>query len=102
MVETSEQTGIDCMMLENCCYGREEMALMNMVRQGLFGELVHCRGAYEHDLRDEIGRGDLIRHYRQRHFLNRNAEPCERPGQLRGCGHHHHHLREWRNHSPKP
>lgn len=74
LVETSEQTGIDCMMLENCCYGREEMALMNMVRQGLFGELVHCRGAYEHDLRDEIGRGDLIRHYRQRHFLNRNAE----------------------------
>ena len=74
LVHTSEQTGVPCMMLENCCYGQEEMALLNMVRQGLFGELVHCRGAYEHDLRDEIGRGDLTGHYRQRHFFHRNGE----------------------------
>ena len=61
-------------MLENCCYGKEEMTLLNMVRQGLFGEIVHCEGGYRHDLRDEIGLGDVNRHYRQRHFLNRNGE----------------------------
>ena len=74
LVRTYEDTGIECMMLENCCYGREEMTLLNMVRKGVFGELVHCEGGYRHDLRDEIGNGDINRHYRQRHFLNRNGE----------------------------
>lgn len=74
LVETSEQTGIPVMLLENCCYGEEEMALLQMKRTGLFGELVHLRGAYEHDLREEIGRGDITRHYRQRHFLHRNGD----------------------------
>ncbi len=74
LVRTSEETGIPCMLLENCCYNNEEMALLNMVRQGVFGELVHCQGGYEHDLRDEIGNGDIIRHYRQDNFLKRNGE----------------------------
>ena len=74
LVEHSGRSGVPVMMLENCCYGREELAIQNMVRQEVFGELVHCRGAYEHDLREEIGRGDIQRHYRQRHFLNRNGE----------------------------
>jgi predicted dehydrogenase len=51
LVETSERTGRHCMMLENCNYGREELALLNMVRQGLFGELLHGEAAYIHDLR---------------------------------------------------
>ena len=74
LVETSEATGIPVMLLENCCYGKEEMALYRMHKAGLFGELVHLRGAYEHDLREEIARGDLDRHYRQRHFLHRSAD----------------------------
>lgn len=74
LVHASENSGIPVMLLENCCYGKEEMALLNMVRQGLFGELVHCRGAYAHDLRDEIGEGDLRRHYRLENFLHRNGE----------------------------
>ena len=74
LVRTFEQTGIECMMLENCCYGKEEMTLLNMVRKGLFGTLVHCEGGYRHDLRSEIGNGDINRHYRQRHFLHRNGE----------------------------
>ncbi len=74
LVRAKEETGIECMMLENCCYGKEEMTLLNMVRQGVFGTLVHCQGGYQHDLRDEIGLGDINRHYRQRHFLQRNAE----------------------------
>lgn len=74
LVRTSEDTGIPCMMLENCCYGKEEMTLLSMIRQGLFGEIVHCRGAYAHDLRDEIGLGDVNRHYRQNNFIARNGE----------------------------
>ncbi len=74
MVRTSEETGIPCMLLENCCYNNREMALLNMVRQGVFGEVTHCQGGYEHDLRDEIGWGDVRRHYRQDNFLNRNGE----------------------------
>ncbi len=43
LVRTSEATGMPCMLLENCCYGLEEMTLLNMVRQGLFGEIVQER-----------------------------------------------------------
>lgn len=74
MVHASEQTGMGCMLLENCCYGKEEMTLLNMVRQGLFGELVHCQGGYLHDLRSEIGKGDIKRHYRLGNFMHRNGE----------------------------
>jgi len=74
LVRASEASGLPCMLLENCCYGQEEMALLNMVRQGVFGELVHCEGAYAHDLRSEIGNGDRNRHYRQNNFLCRNGE----------------------------
>jgi len=74
LVRVSEATGIPVMLLENCCYNKEEMALLNMIRQGVFGEMLHCRGGYQHDLREEIGMGDINRHYRQDHFLHRNAE----------------------------
>lgn len=74
LVHAAEETGKECMLLENCDYGSKEMAIINMIRQGKFGQIVHCEGAYAHDLRDEIGNGDINRHYRQAHFLHRNAE----------------------------
>ncbi len=74
MVRTSEETGIPLMFLENCCFGETELTLLKMVRQGMFGTLVHCEGAYSHDLRDEVGNGDVNRHYRQAHFIHRNGE----------------------------
>ncbi len=74
LVRVSEQTGKGVMLLENCCYNDVEMALLNMIKEGVFGELVHCRGGYQHDLRDEIGNGDIIRHYRQDNFMHRNGE----------------------------
>jgi len=52
LVETSEKTGLHCMMLENCCYGENEMFAMMLCRKGVLGELVHGEGAYLHDLRD--------------------------------------------------
>lgn len=54
LVDTSERTGRHCMMLENCNYGREELAVLNMVRKGLFGELLHAEAAYIHDLRSQM------------------------------------------------
>jgi predicted dehydrogenase len=52
LVNVSEATGSNLMILENVCYRRDVMSVLNMVRSGLFGELLHCRCGYEHDLRD--------------------------------------------------
>ncbi len=51
LVETAEQTGMHCMLLENYTYMRNVMMVLNMVRQGLFGELTHCETGYQHDVR---------------------------------------------------
>jgi predicted dehydrogenase len=51
IVKTYEKTGIPYMTLENVCYIRDVMAALNMVRQNVFGELVHLEGGYQHDLR---------------------------------------------------
>ncbi|POY36739.1 glycosyl hydrolase [Solitalea longa] len=51
IVNTSEKTGMPYMTLENVCYRRDVMAALNMVRKGLFGEIVHLEGGYQHDLR---------------------------------------------------
>ena len=52
VVKAAEQHNAHVMMLENVCYRRDVMAALNMVRQGLFGELVHLQGGYQHDLRE--------------------------------------------------
>ena len=52
LVDTWEKTRTPYMFLENCCYGRREMMVLNMVKKGVFGEIVHCEGGYHHDLRD--------------------------------------------------
>lgn len=54
LVETSEKTGKTCMMMENCCYGREELFCLNLCRLGLLGELLHGEAAYLHDLRSQL------------------------------------------------
>ena len=74
LVRTHEETGVPCMMLENCCYGRDELMVLNMVKKGLFGEVVHCQGGYRHDLRDEVSFGRENRHYRLVNYQNRNCE----------------------------
>ncbi|MBO5649332.1 MAG: Gfo/Idh/MocA family oxidoreductase, partial [Clostridia bacterium] len=74
LVKTYERTGVPCMLLENCCYGREELAVLNMVKKGLFGEILHCEGGYEHDLRDEVALGHQNRHYRLDNYMHRNGE----------------------------
>lgn len=51
VLRTQQRTGTPYMLLENVCYRRDVLATLNMVRQGLFGEIVHLEGGYEHDLR---------------------------------------------------
>ena len=74
LVRTYEATGVPCMMLENCCYGRDELMVLNMVKQGVFGEVVHCQGGYRHALRNEVSFGRENRHYRLVNYQNRNCE----------------------------
>ena len=52
LVNVSEATGSHLNIMENVCYRRDCMAALNMVRQGLFGEILHGGCGYEHDLRE--------------------------------------------------
>jgi len=89
VVKAAEKYGANVMMLENVCYRRDVMAVLNMVRQGLFGELIHLQGGYQHDLRDvkfnngyngpphgvEFGeKGYSEAHWRTQHSVHRNGD----------------------------
>ena len=74
LVKTYEETGVPFMFLENCCFGRRELMVLNMVELGILGKVVHCSGGYHHDLRYEIAYGRENRHYRLRNYLSRNCE----------------------------
>lgn len=52
LINTSEKTGIPCMMLENWSFRRDNLSVLNMIRQGMFGEIVHCHCAHSHDCID--------------------------------------------------
>ncbi|MFZ4260901.1 Gfo/Idh/MocA family protein [Sphingobacterium sp. HJSM2_6] len=88
VVKTSEATKKHCMMLENCCYDFFEMLTLNMVRQGLFGELVHAEGAYIHDLLslnfDKKGYENMWR-LRENIKLNGNLYPTHGIGPIAQC-----------------
>lgn len=74
LVETSEKNRKHCMMMENVCYGREELMVLNMCRLGVFGDLLHGEGAYIHDLRgqmNEVERGTGS--WRTVHYQKRNG-----------------------------
>ena len=89
LVNTYEETGSHLMILENVNYRRDVMAVLNMVRQQVFGELVHYRCGYQHDLREvkfnngmqPYGGGVLFgekatseAQWRTLHSLKRNAD----------------------------
>ena len=50
LVNTSERTRKHCFILENCCYDFFEMTALTMAQQGVFGEIIHAEGAYNHNL----------------------------------------------------
>jgi predicted dehydrogenase len=77
LVDTSERSRRHCVIMENCCYGYNEMLDLNMVRAGQFGELLHGQAAYDHDLRallfSDSSEGlvaTLSAHYARRELLS--------------------------------
>lgn len=89
VVKAAEAARANVMMLENVCYRRDVMAVLNMVRQGVFGEIVHLQGGYQHDLRGvkfndgktpydsgaEFGeKGFSEAHWRTMHSVHRNGD----------------------------
>ena len=78
IVNTSEATGRHCMLMENVNYGREELLYLNMVRQGVIGELLHGEAAYIHELRGQMENGDTTGSWRTHHYAKRNGNlyPC--------------------------
>ena len=52
LVNTQEETGVPCMMLENWSFRRDNLAVLKMIRAGLLGEIVHCHCAHSHNCID--------------------------------------------------
>ena len=84
LVRTYEETKTPIMLMENCCFDRFELLATSLVRAGKLGEIVHCHGAYSHDLRDEVLGGYVNRHYRLDNYKKRNCEnyPTHELGRL--------------------
>ena len=80
LVNTSEETGRHCMHMENVCYGREELLYLNMVRQGVIGDLLHGEAARTSTTcatqMNEVERGTGS--WRTYHYARRNGNlyPC--------------------------
>ncbi len=88
LVDTFEKTGSPCSILENVCYRRDVLAVLNMVRQNQFGEINHLQCGYQHDLRGikfnngtsngtgvEFGaKGFSEAHWRTQHSVDRNGD----------------------------
>lgn len=74
LVETAESAQRHCVMMENCCYDRAELMILNMVRQDLFGELLHAECGYLHDLRELKLTDFYEQRWRVRHSIERNGD----------------------------
>jgi len=91
VLNTQLSTGTPYMLLENVCFRRDVMAVLQMVRAGLFGEIEHCQGGYQHDLRAvKFNSGDPAKpygggaefgakgwseaHWRTEHSVKRNGD----------------------------
>jgi hypothetical protein len=87
IVESAEKLRKHCVLMENCNYDQMEMMVYNMVRQGVFGEILHAEGGYLHDLRaikfaDE-GEGLWRREWSKK--LNGNPYPTHGLGPVANC-----------------
>ena len=87
IVESAEKHARHCVLMENCNYDRMEMMVYNMVRQGLFGEILHAEGGYLHDLRSikfaDEGEGLWRRAWATK--LNGNLYPTHGLGPIANC-----------------
>ena len=68
LVDLAEQTRLHCMMLENCCYGEDELFALTLARNGLLGELVHGDCGYIHELRAGLLDNTYYKNYPLEYF----------------------------------
>ena len=73
IVDASETTRRHCLIMENCCYDHSETTVLNMVRAGLLGDLVHGECAYNHDLREILFENANEGLWRRRHHTLRDS-----------------------------
>jgi predicted dehydrogenase len=87
MVESAEKHRKHCLMMENCNYDWPALMAYNIVRQGLFGELIHAEGGYLHDLRgikfENRNEGLWRRAWSMK--LNGNVYPTHGLGPIANC-----------------
>jgi predicted dehydrogenase len=87
LVETAERGRKHCVMMENCNYDRTELMWLNMVRQGVLGDVLHAEGAYNHDLRSIKFSVDGEGLWRRAHATKRNGNfyPTHGLGPIANC-----------------
>lgn len=74
LIETAERTQKHCIMIENCCYNEEELFVLNMIENNVFGDLTHAEGAYLHDLRAHMLSTDYYKdQWRLKHHIQRDG-----------------------------
>ncbi len=87
LVEEAERFRKHCVMMENCNYDRPELLALNLVRQGLLGEILHAEGGYLHDLREVkfSAQGEGL--WRRAHSMRRNGNlyPTHGLGPVANC-----------------
>jgi predicted dehydrogenase len=87
IVSAAEKYQKHCLLMENCNYDRMEMMVFNMVKQGVFGDVLHAEGGYLHDLRSikfaDEGEGLWRRAWATK--LNGNLYPTHGLGPVANC-----------------
>ena len=73
LVEAAEKYKKHCVMMENCNYGRRELMILNMLRKGLLGEIMHAECGYLHDLRAITFASESKGLWRRDHAIRRNG-----------------------------
>lgn len=74
LVKTAEKTKRHCIMIENCCYNEEELFVLNMIENGVFGDITHTEGAYLHDLRAHMLSNEYYQdQWRIKHHIHRDG-----------------------------
>ncbi|MBU1100548.1 MAG: Gfo/Idh/MocA family oxidoreductase [Bacteroidetes bacterium] len=87
LVETAEKYNKHCVMMENCNYGRRELMVLNMVRKGIFGEIINGTCGYLHDLRNYKLGDEYEGNWRIEHSIKRNGNlyPTHGLGPVANC-----------------
>jgi len=87
LVEEAETHRKHCVMMENCNYDRPELMVLNLVRQGLLGEVLHAECGYLHDLREVKFSPEGEGLWRRAHAMRRNGNlyPTHGLGPVSNC-----------------